>query len=108
MFSQKQWHPRAYWRTLDYSEPSQHLSRTERPVRYFYIDFGLSRKYDADDASPRELPIFGGDKTVPEFQDDGYDKPADPFRTDIYYLGNLMRTTFLDVRPRTSFLCNPC
>ena len=93
----KLWHFLAPVYNRDFTGSSKHRSRTERPPKYFYIDFGLSRKYNPDDGPPRELPIFGGDKSVPEFQEDGYDKPADPFRTDIYYLGNVIRMTFLDV-----------
>ena len=93
-----QWHPVAPLYNRNFTGRSKHYSRTERPPKYYYIDFGLSRKYNPDDGPPRELPIFGGDKSVPEFQDEGYNKPADPFATDVYYLGNLIRTTFLGVR----------
>ena len=72
-------------------------TRTARPVRYYYTDFGLSRRYDSNDTNPSEVPILGGDKTVPEFQDDPY-IPRNPFHTDIYYLGNLIRCDFLRVR----------
>ncbi|KAH9920142.1 uncharacterized protein B0H18DRAFT_1025301 [Fomitopsis serialis] len=89
------WHPQSTSRRPDYSGQAEHYSRTERPPKYLYIDYGLSRKYSAEDVPPQELPIFGGDKSVPEFQEDGYDKPANPFHTDIYYLGNLIRTQFV-------------
>lgn len=93
----KLWHPSAPLYNRKFTGGSKHYSRTERPIKYFYIDFGLSRKYEPTDESPRELPVFGGDKSVPEFQRDGYEVPADPFRTDIYCLGNLIRLTFLNV-----------
>ncbi|KAH9839151.1 kinase-like domain-containing protein [Rhodofomes roseus] len=89
------WHPRSPADKYDYSGKAKYYTRTERPPKYYYIDFGLSRKYDPDNTSPEELPILGGDKSVPEFQGRGYDKPANPFHTDIYYLGNLMRTKFV-------------
>ncbi|KAH9920132.1 uncharacterized protein B0H18DRAFT_1025250 [Fomitopsis serialis] len=95
MYSKKLWHPEVSSFTRDFSGKAKHCSRTEQPPRYFYIDFGLSRKYEPSSGPPQELPVFGGDKTVPEFQGEGYDVPADPFRTDIYYLGNLLRITFL-------------
>jgi hypothetical protein len=45
-----------------------HFTRTQRPVKYYIIDFGLSRRYAADD-SPLELPgpsaLWA---TVPEFK----------------------------------------
>ena len=91
------WHPEAPDLRYDYSGPAKYFSRTERPPKYHYIDFGLSRKYDPKDGPPQELPILGGDKTVPEFQGDGFDRPSDPFRTDIYYLGNLLKIESLDV-----------
>ena len=91
------WHPAYPRMRYDYSGTAKHYSRTERPPKYYYIDFGLSRMYDPKDGPPQELPILGGDKSVPEFQQDGYDKPSNPFYTDIYYLGNLMRTQFLYV-----------
>ena len=70
-------------------------SRSDVPVKYYFIDFGISRKYDADNTSPREWPIWGGDKTVPEFQES--DDEQDPFPTDICYLGNMVREYFFEV-----------
>ncbi|TFY55493.1 hypothetical protein EVJ58_g8216 [Rhodofomes roseus] len=93
------WHPAIPDYKYDYSGAAKHYSRTERPPKYYFIDFGLSRKYDPENNPPEELPILGGDKSVPEFQGGDYDKPANPFRTDIYYLGNLIRTQFVNVRP---------
>ncbi|KAI8993984.1 kinase-like domain-containing protein [Trametes punicea] len=76
-----------------YGRP-KHYSRTGCPTKYFYIDFGLSRKFDSAKGPPRSWPIWGGDRTVPEFQKSDY--PCDPFPTDIYYLGNTIRKVFLE------------
>ncbi|KAJ6543681.1 hypothetical protein B0H10DRAFT_2134463 [Mycena sp. CBHHK59/15] len=54
------------------------------PPKYYLIDFGISRRY-----KPEQLP-------PPEFRN-SY-TPCDPFPTDIYYIGNLIRENFLDVR----------
>lgn len=94
------YHPRRRERKRDFTGKAKHYSRTESPVKYYYVDFGLSRKYESEDYPPRELPILGGDKSVPEFQGNGYDKAVDPFPTDIYYLGNLIRMAFIRVRQR--------
>ena len=91
------WHPEAPDLKYDWSGRVRYRSRTERPPKYYYIDFGLSRKYDPKDGPPQELPILGGDKSVPEFQGEDYDQRSNPFCTDIYYLGNLMRSQFLNV-----------
>ncbi|KIJ07481.1 hypothetical protein PAXINDRAFT_173467 [Paxillus involutus ATCC 200175] len=68
-------------------------TRTERPPKYLFIDFGISRRYDASTKDPLEDPIWGGDKTVPEFQHS--DEPRNPFPTDVYYLGNMIREDFM-------------
>ncbi|PCH36056.1 hypothetical protein WOLCODRAFT_140201 [Wolfiporia cocos MD-104 SS10] len=86
-------HPRLIDWSRNLKRPAKHYARTERPVKYFFIDFGLSRKYKADALLPREPPIHGGDKSVPEFH--GSNEPCDPFRTDIYYIGNMIREGFL-------------
>lgn len=94
----KMYHPRCRDMNRDFTGTARHYSRTERPTKYYYVDFGLSRKYSPDEYPPRELPILGGDKSVPEFQGEGYDEAVDPFPTDIYYLGNLIRMAFTMVR----------
>ncbi|KAI0769063.1 hypothetical protein BD413DRAFT_88151 [Trametes elegans] len=84
------YHPRVRYRSRDWKRSVKYFTRTVRPVRYHYIDFGLSRKFNPEDGPPRAVAIRGGDKTVPEFQHwDG--EPLDPFPTDIYYLGNMIR-----------------
>ncbi|TBU31676.1 hypothetical protein BD311DRAFT_688661 [Dichomitus squalens] len=80
-------------RSYDYQRRVRRYTRTERPVRYFYIDVGISRRYAPDDTAPLEDIIVGGDKSVPEFE--GTNDPQNPFWTDIYYLGNLIQTQFL-------------
>lgn len=74
---------------------ARHYSRTEKPPRYHLIDFGLSCRYDHD-GPYLEFPLKGGDKTAPEHQDEER-TPCDPFPTDIYYLGNLIKMEFVEV-----------
>lgn len=82
----------------DMSGTAKHYTRTQKPVRYYFIDFGLSRRYDPAKGSPLSRPIWGADRTVPEFHKSL--EPCDPFPTDVYYLGNVIRTVFLDVSQR--------
>ncbi|EMD33660.1 hypothetical protein CERSUDRAFT_107977 [Gelatoporia subvermispora B] len=89
------YHPLRPNQSRDLRGTPKHYSRTVRPTRYYYIDFGLSRRYPADDVSPREPPIIGGDKTVPEFQGNLRFQPSDPFPTDVYCIGNLIRERYL-------------
>ncbi|EGN92979.1 hypothetical protein SERLA73DRAFT_190357 [Serpula lacrymans var. lacrymans S7.3] len=77
----------------DFKGEARHRTRTQRPPKYFFIDFGISRRYDPTDEQPLEDPIWGGDKTVPEFQRSN--EPQNPFYTDVYYLGNVIREDFI-------------
>ena len=90
-------HPRNVDMDRKVKRKAKHSTRTMHPAKYYLIDFGLSRKYDADDASPLEEPIFGGDRSVPEFRDETIEA-FNPFQTDVYYIGNLIREQFLHVR----------
>ena len=90
------WHPRdEEMDRFDPSIPAKHYTRSERPPKYYLIDFGLSRRYDPNSGPPLEPIIHGGDKSVPEFQNSN--APCNPFPTDIYYLGNLFRQEVLQV-----------
>ncbi|KII92697.1 hypothetical protein PLICRDRAFT_103575 [Plicaturopsis crispa FD-325 SS-3] len=96
------YHPFDLSMKRDYSGTAKHFTRTQRPVKYYIIDFGISRRYKPEDGPPLEDPIYGGDKTVPEFQKSL--DPCDPFPTDIYYLGNMIREHFLNERYGFDFL----
>ncbi|TFK74323.1 hypothetical protein BDN72DRAFT_744001, partial [Pluteus cervinus] len=80
--------------TPDGEARAKAFTRTQKPPRYYLIDFGLSRQYDASETNPLEPPIFGGDKTVPEFQTD--EETFNPFHTDIYYIGNTIREYIIE------------
>ena len=57
----------------------------------------MSSRYDpSTTTAPREHCLIGGDKTVPEFLRG--DEFHDPFKADVYYAGNLIRTEFMQVR----------
>jgi hypothetical protein len=95
------YHPVKPYKKRDFSGRAKHYTRTQRPVKYYLTDFGLSRRYNPADGPPREGIILGGDKTVPEFAKSN--DPCDPFPTDVYYIGNFIRTTFLQVNVICSF-----
>lgn len=93
------WHPAQDSMKPDFTiyRKNEIYSRTERPPKYYLIDFGISRRYDPAQGPPLEDPINGGDKTVPEHQRRKGIIPCNPFFTDIYYAGNMIRTEFLEV-----------
>lgn len=81
----------------DWKGRAKYHSRTQRPPRYYWIDYGHSLRYPPDSGPVLQLPQEGGDHSVPEFRGDLYNVPSDPFATDIYYLGNLIRLWFIGV-----------
>ncbi|KAJ3720082.1 hypothetical protein C8R42DRAFT_722740 [Lentinula raphanica] len=91
-------HPIKPKKRYDWSGRALHHSRTCRPPRYFLIDFGQSRMYDPfQTGRPLEYALSSsGGYASPEGVE-GY--PSDPFATDVYLLGNLIRITFLDGDP---------
>ena len=88
-------HPSVIDRSKDFRRKAKWYSRTRRPTRYLLIDFGLSRRYDPANGPPLDLPIRGGDKSAPEHQDRV--TLRNPFFTDVYHLGNLVREYYIQV-----------
>jgi len=79
-------HPAQPNRTRDFKGKARRYTRTQQPPRYYLIDFGLSRQYLSREAL--DEPLRGGDKSAPEHRNG---TRCNPFHTDIYYLGNLVR-----------------
>ncbi|KAI9451011.1 hypothetical protein BJY52DRAFT_1299957 [Lactarius psammicola] len=77
-------------RSKDFKGWAKRYTRTDRPPRYYLIDFGLSRRYSSRNVV--DEPLRGGDRSAPEHLRGGR---CNPFPTDIYYLGNLVREQFL-------------
>lgn len=63
-------------------------------VRYYIIDFGLSLCYDDSDMPHLTYGRDGQDQEVPELHTG---ERYDPFKVDIYTVGNQFQKTFLDV-----------
>ncbi len=70
------------------------LSRADHPVRYYYIDFGLSTCFSPG-ASSHVVGEIGRDTEVPELSDD---IPYDAYKVDIFSLGNVYSKEFEQVR----------
>lgn len=92
-------HPIANNRSRDYKRHAKHYTRTQRPPRYVWIDYGHARRYNPEDGPPLELPQLAGDKSPPEHNGPNQDIPCDPFATDIYFLGNFIRLHIYQVCP---------
>jgi serine/threonine protein kinase len=85
-------HPIKINRSKDFKGTAARYDRTQRPPRYYLIDFGLSRQYSSRNVLDK--PLRGGDKSAPEHR---HGRLCNPFHTDIYYLGNLIRERFIMV-----------
>ncbi len=90
------YHPMSTLQSLDLQRDVFYYTRTRRPCKYYWTDFGLSRRYEPDNTNPVEEIIFGGDRTVPEFKDQNA-FTHNPFHSDVYCLGNLVKEDFLQV-----------
>ncbi|KAH9166380.1 hypothetical protein EDB89DRAFT_1891407 [Lactarius sanguifluus] len=67
------------------------VTAAQRPPRYYFINFSLARQYPSRDAM--DEPLSGGDESAPEHQSG---RLCNPFHTDIYYIGNLVRKEFTE------------
>ena len=87
------YHPIRLNRSLNFKGRAKRFTRTKRPPRYYLIGFGHSRRYSSRNVL--DEPLRSGDKSAPEHWHRGW---CNPFRTDIYYLGDLVREHFILVR----------
>lgn len=94
------YHPVLPMMRRDFKGYVRPYSRTARPVKYYWTDFGLSVRFDPQDANPVAMPVLGGDKTVPEYIKNPR-TPCNPFRVDVYNVGNLIREDFLQASALT-------
>lgn len=100
-------HPSKPTRRRDWKGEVRPLTRTERPVKYYIIDYGISQRFAPEDDARLIFPIVGGDKSVPEHQDARVYEMSDPFATDIYTAGNLVNVWFVKVcRAIHPYECN--
>jgi hypothetical protein len=90
------WHPIETDKGLGSKFPSRarHFTRTQRPPRYILIDFGISGFYDRRHPT-QDVVIRGGDRSCPEQQ--GNSTHADPFPSDVYFIGNTIKEYFVEV-----------
>lgn len=87
----------------DVTKSIQYKARRDvGPMRYFYIDVGISRKYPPDCPQRTISGRWGQDKTLPEFQH-GLSGPIDPFKTDICQLGSVF-ARIVQVSRQSDFL----
>ncbi|QRV87122.1 kinase domain protein [Ceratobasidium sp. AG-Ba] len=88
-------HPYHQHLTLDAKRPLYpKYSRSQKPVRYYYIDFGYAVWFK-DSTTPREITGAVGKEIAPE---QVREVTYDPFKVDIYQLGAILRRDLIPVR----------
>jgi len=87
-------HPVSLHQKPDYSGPAKHISRTAvGGVKYYFIDFGIS-VYIPENLHPKMVTGFmGRDRDPPELSET---VPYDPFKLDIFIIGNMLKREFQD------------
>jgi hypothetical protein len=78
----------------DILTPAPVIPRRDVGVRYYFVDYGIS-SYFATGSEPRlVLGRDGRDQDVPELSDE---VPYDPFKVDIFTIGNVLRLELCNV-----------
>ncbi|KAF8637037.1 hypothetical protein AX16_010892 [Volvariella volvacea WC 439] len=83
----------------DLTTKAKPFTRTP-PPKYYIINFGVSRQYDPSNKNTLEEVVFGADDTVPEHQGQLACQPCNPYATDVYYVGNMVKRYLMDGDPR--------
>ncbi|KAH8987869.1 kinase-like domain-containing protein [Lactarius akahatsu] len=69
------------------------IPRSEVGVKYYFVDYGISSYFPAGSQERLVLGTAGRDQDVPELSDV---VPYDPFKVDIFTIGNVFRQVFRD------------
>ena len=79
----------------DLSDDAEHTSRAAGAVKYYFIDFGISVYIPENVRSKLVTGILGRDRDPPELSNR---VPYDPFKLDIFIIGNMLKRDFYKVR----------
>ena len=87
-------HPVALRKARDHSALAKYTSRASAGAKYYYVDFGIS-VYIPEAVGPKLVTgILGRDQDPPELSED---VPYDPFKLDIFIIGNMFMQEFYQV-----------
>lgn len=78
----------------DVTTPATVIPRSELGVKYYFVDFGISSYFPSESQSRLVFGTTGRDQDVPELSDE---VPYDPFKVDIFTIGNVFRQLFYEV-----------
>jgi hypothetical protein len=87
-------HPVSMDIAATYSGLAKHTSRASAGAKYYYVDFGIS-VYIPEAVGPKLVTgTLGRDQDPPELSDE---IPYDPFKLDVFIIGNMFRQEFCEV-----------
>ncbi|KAI9507602.1 kinase-like domain-containing protein [Russula earlei] len=75
----------------DITTVAPRIPRLDARVRYYFIDYGISSYFPAGEQRQLVLGRAGRDQDVPELSNT---VPYDPFKVDIFTIGNVLRCEF--------------
>jgi hypothetical protein len=79
----------------DYSGVAEYTSRSATGVKYYFVDFGISVHIPDNVDSNLVTGDLGRDRDPPEL---AIHRPYDPFKLDIFIIGNMLIKEFYKVR----------
>jgi len=86
-------HPTQLMYKRDYSGLADYIPRSTAGVKYYFVEFGISAHITGDDGR-FFVGNFGRDREPPELS---ATVPYDPFKLDIFIIGNMLRQNFYEV-----------
>jgi hypothetical protein len=89
----KGFHPVLTYATPDLFEQAEPRFRIDHPVRYYFIDFGISTHFPPG-IEPMVIGDKGRDRDVPELSEE---VPYDAYKADVYILGNTLLQEIVEV-----------
>jgi len=75
----------------DLSGAAPVVPRLDVGVRYYFVDYGISSYFPPGSRRELVVGIAGRDQDVPELSNN---VPYDPFKVDIFTIGNVLRGEF--------------
>ena len=88
-------HPVEQLLLYDIKTRAPRITRLEAGVKYYYVDYGISSYFPPGLQRELVVGIAGRDQDVPELS---RNVPYDPFKVDIFSIGNVLRGEFQAVR----------
>ncbi|KAI0040980.1 hypothetical protein FA95DRAFT_789254 [Auriscalpium vulgare] len=87
----------------DRSASAPYHTRLSAGVKYYFVDYGISSEFplDSDPASRLVVGRLGRDQEPPELSNT---VPYDPFKLDIFIIGNIFRREYYEASANLDFL----